>query len=29
MTDRPKIAVACNLDTAQGGAVPIVGLLET
>ena len=29
MTERARIAVACNLDTANPGAVPIVGVLET
>ncbi|MBQ8090113.1 MAG: gamma-glutamyl-gamma-aminobutyrate hydrolase family protein, partial [Pyramidobacter sp.] len=29
MTEKPRIAVACNLDTANPGSVPIVGLLET
>jgi len=29
MTHKPKIAVACNLDSTAPGAVPIVGLLET
>lgn len=29
MTEKARIAVACNLDTANPGAVPIVGLLET
>lgn len=29
MTGKAKIAVACNLDSAAPGAVPIVGLLET
>ena len=29
MTEKARVAVACNLDTANPGSVPIVGLLET